>query len=195
MLLVAVSTCHQWRGVGQELFFFSCAICSQLCGLDHQSTNYHACRDAIGRSSSIGVHVCTGPGLPPLIVAWAAGEDLYPGSLPLGEQEGRELLPQFHCFPRIQPTHLQMYRSLDLLGILLCCVGNPLLVSGCLFGCDLEGRDKRNNSLCHDADITLKPLHFQDGTVGPPLCLEFPCADTSVLPLSVEMREGTFFQM
>ena len=43
---------------------------------------------------------------------------------------------------------------MDLLYILLCCVGSPLLVNGCPIGCNLEGRDKGNNSLCHDADIT-----------------------------------------
>lgn len=45
--------------------------------------------------------------------------------------------------------------SVDLPDILLCCVGNLLLVNECPFSCNLEGRDKGNNSLYHDADITL----------------------------------------
>ena len=42
---------------------------------------------------------------------------------------------------------------MDLSGVLLCCVGNLLLVNECLFNFNLERRDKGNDSLCHDADI------------------------------------------
>ena len=37
----------------------------------------------------------------------------------------------------------------------LCCVGNPLLVNEWPFSCKVEGKDKGNNLLCNDADITL----------------------------------------
>ena len=50
---------------------------------------------------------------------------------------------------------LPMYGCVDLSGILLCCLGNPLLVNECPFSCNLEGRDKGSNSLCHNVDITL----------------------------------------
>ena len=36
-----------------------------------------------------------------------------------------------------------------------CACGNSLLFNKCPFSCNLEGRDKRNNSLCHDVDGTL----------------------------------------
>lgn len=53
-----------------------------------------------------------------------------------------------------QSTHFQMYRCMHLLGTLFRCVGNPLLVIGCPIGYNLEGRNKENNSLYHDADVT-----------------------------------------
>ena len=64
------------------------------------------------------------------------------------------------CFPSStashgSSTHLQLYRHLDLLCILLCCAGNPMLVNGYPIGCNLERRDKGNNSLCHHTDIAL----------------------------------------
>ena len=54
------------------------------------------------------------------------------------------LIPQL---PRVQSTHLQRCSCMDLSGILLCCVGSPLLVNRCPFSCKLEGRDKGDNSL------------------------------------------------
>ena len=57
----------------------------------------------------------------------------------------------------IAPEPSQLYSCMDLSGVLLCCVGNPLVVSGRPSGCHLEGRDKGNNSLCHDADVTAVP--------------------------------------
>ena len=44
---------------------------------------------------------------------------------------------------------------MDLSGVLLCCVENPLLVNESPFSYNLEGRDKVNNSLHHDADVSL----------------------------------------
>lgn len=73
-------------------------------------------------------------------------EDLCPGSLLAGEGEGTApLVP----LPSGGPVH----RCMDLLGILLCCIGNPLLVNGCPIGCNLEKRNKRKNSFLHDADV------------------------------------------
>ena len=43
---------------------------------------------------------------------------------------------------------------MDLLGVLSCSVGNPLLVNGCPIGCDSEGRHKGNNLLLHGADVS-----------------------------------------
>ena len=76
-----------------------------------------------------------------------------PGSLPPGR--GRSPLTQFHCFPGIQSTQLEMHGCMDLSGFLLFCVGNPPLVNECSFSCNLEGRDKGNNCLCCDTDVTL----------------------------------------
>ena len=66
--------------------------------------------------------------------------------------KGKRLLPYFHCLPEVQPTYLQMYRHVDLSGVLVCCAGCPLLVSRCPTGCNLEGRGK-GNGLRHDADV------------------------------------------
>ena len=76
--------------------------------------------------------------------------NLYPG-------EGRGCSATSTTSPEVQSTHLQLYRCLDLLHVLLCCVGNPLLVTRCQTGCTLEGRDKESNSLHHGA-ITLDSL-------------------------------------
>ena len=65
-----------------------------------------------------------------------------------GDWEG--LLPQFHFPLEVQSTQLQVYRHMDLLGVVLCCVRSPVLVNGY----NLEGRDKGDNSLHHDADFT-----------------------------------------
>ena len=111
-----------------------------------------------GHSCGLGHHsesvwAQVGLPLPPftvmLAVVWGPQLGL------LSAERRRGLLTQFYHFPRIQPIHLQMYGSLDLSGILLCCVGSPLLINECPFSCNLEGRDKRNNLLCHVADVTL----------------------------------------
>ena len=70
--------------------------------------------------------------------------------------------PYFDCFLGIQSTHLQMYACVDLSVVLLCCLGNPLLVNECLFCCNLKGRDKGNNSLYHNADITHELFIFKE---------------------------------
>ena len=69
-----------------------------------------------------------------------------------GEREGAALLVPL--LPGGLVTHLQMDSCMDLSGILLCCVGNRLLVNGCPFSCNFKGRDKGNDSLCYDVDIT-----------------------------------------
>ena len=105
-------------------------------------------------STTPQVFSCTGPGCPHLH-SQSQGllcEDPCPVLLLPGRRRG--LLPQFHCFLGVQSTHLQMHSYLDLLGVLLCCGGNPLLVNGRLLGSNLEGRVKGNNTLCHDADVT-----------------------------------------
>ena len=77
-------------------------------------------------------------------------KELRPGSLLSGS--GRGPLTQFHHFLGSQSIHLQICGCLDLSGILMCCIGNPLLVNECPFSYNLEERDKGNNSRCHDAD-------------------------------------------
>lgn len=75
-----------------------------------------------------------------------------------------ELLPLLvlwlHCLQEVQSSHLWMYRCLDLRGILVFYAESPLLVSGCLIGCDLEERGKGSNAFCHDADVTHTALYF-----------------------------------
>ena len=107
-------------------------------------------------ASQAFVHV---PGFPYLHSQshWPLFEDLRPGSLP--PERGKGPRSSFHCFLGVQSTHLQMYSCMDLSGILLCCVGSPFLVYGCPFSCNLEGKHKRNNSLHHDDDVTLRLLY------------------------------------
>lgn len=69
-------------------------------------------------------------------------------------RSGRGLLPYFHCLLGVQFIHLQIYRCMDLLSVLLCYVGHPLLFKGHPFSYKLEERHNGNNSVCHDADIT-----------------------------------------
>ena len=51
--------------------------------------------------------------------------------------------------------HLQVHGCVDLSDILFCCAGDLLLVNECPFSCNLGRGDKGNNSLRHDADVTL----------------------------------------
>ena len=75
-------------------------------------------------------------------VSWC--EDLHCGSLMPGEGEGAALLVPLP--PGIQSTHLQVYTCLDLLCVLLYCVGNSLFVNGCPIGCNLERTKGRTQS-------------------------------------------------
>lgn len=70
------------------------------------------------------------------------------------------LLPYILCLPDVESTHLQLYR-IFIAVILLCCAGSPLLVSGYPTGVNLEGREQGNNSLYHDADVTLMILFMK----------------------------------
>ena len=76
-------------------------------------------------------------------LCWPLGNNQQPGSLPPGQERG--LLPQFCCFLEDQSTHFRCISAW--ISQVSCCVGNPLLVNGCLFSCNLEGRVKGNNSL------------------------------------------------
>ena len=69
-------------------------------------------------------------------------------------REGEGAVALVPLLPGVQPTHLQIYRCVDLLGIFLCHVENTLLVSGYPFGCNLQERDKGNDSLHFDAEVT-----------------------------------------
>ena len=66
--------------------------------------------------------------------------------------------PLVPCPQEIQSTQLQMYRCMGLSGILVCCAENPLLVYRCPTGCNLEMRDKGNNSLHRNSDVTQDPI-------------------------------------
>ena len=59
----------------------------------------------------------------------------------------------FHCLHKVQSTHVWMYRFMDHSGILVCCAEDPFLVYGCPTVCNLEGRDIRGSSFCHDANV------------------------------------------
>lgn len=54
---------------------------------------------------------------------------------------GRDSFTFFHCFLEFQYPHLQMYGCVGLSNILLCLIGNPLLVNECPFSCNLGRRD------------------------------------------------------
>ena len=72
-------------------------------------------------------------------ITTARGEGGIPSPVPLSLKD--------------QSTHLQIYSCMELLVILLCCVGSPLLVNGCLIGCKSQEEDQGNNSLCHDTYV------------------------------------------
>ena len=105
--------------------------------------------------------ICTWAGLPlsPLTVmlGWLLCEDLY---LAQCYQGGGEISSLGSTASRGSSLHLQMYDCADLSGILLFCVGNPLLVNECPFSCNLQQRDKGNNSLHHNA-TSLCRTHFK----------------------------------
>lgn len=82
---------------------------------------------------------------------WSLCEDPQLGSLLPGR--GNSALTQLHCLLGFQSTYLQMHGCMYLSHVLLCHSGN-LLVDECPSKCYLEGRDKGNNSLCYDANIT-----------------------------------------
>ena len=67
------------------------------------------------------------------------------------------LFPWLHHFHKVQFTYLQMYKCMDLCNPGVLC-RRPLLVYGYPTACNLEGRDKGNDSCCHGADVTLPPF-------------------------------------
>lgn len=64
------------------------------------------------------------------------------------------LLLWFCCFYEVQSIHPQMYKCMDLSGILVGLAEDPLLDFGCCTSCNLKGRDKVNESHHHDAAFT-----------------------------------------
>ena len=90
----------------------------------------------------------------PTVIYQLLREDLCPRLLPLWEGRLHPLLSTASWGSRAHP-YLHLYGFVDLSDVLLCFVGNPLLVNECPFSCNLEGRDQSNNSLCQDVDVTL----------------------------------------
>lgn len=93
---------------------------------------------------------------------WVAGTTTAPGasslrcchiSWSLWSWALPALLLWFHCLHQVQSTHLQMYIHMDFTGILVCCAKHPLLAYGCPTGYNLKGKDKRDDSHCHHADV------------------------------------------
>ena len=75
---------------------------------------------------------------------------------PLLPELALPLLSWFHHLYYIQSTYFKMYRCKSLSGVLVFCAEGSLQGYGCPMGCSLKGRDKGNDSFCHDADVTLK---------------------------------------
>ena len=78
--------------------------------------------------------------LPLTVIHQLSHKDPRPRSVLPGRW--RDLLTSFLCFLEIQSPFFQRHGCTDLSDVLLCFVGNPLLVNECPFICNLWGETK-----------------------------------------------------
>ena len=104
--------------------------------------------------SSCVCHFCSlafhSQGLPQFLESLVVDIIVVPGAFSSGAAAASLLVPPPLQGPGHSPLDVLRYRFLRHSG-LLC--RESLLVCGCPTGCNLEKRDKGNNSLLHDADV------------------------------------------